>query len=82
MPEFEAYCESKKICLDEDRIDNERRVTCKFDQQVMDNNVCSFVLDNFVPFTVVETQSFRKIFDGNFDTLFSLLEISSFDFVI
>lgn len=58
--EYLAYGELRKNAPVGDR----KRWSCVFSQENWESNVTAFVLDAMIPLHIVETESFRKIFDG------------------
>ncbi|XP_023314660.1 uncharacterized protein LOC106651121 [Trichogramma pretiosum] len=70
LDEYDKYLESakkrQKLSSDDtcvDIIKTKKRVTCSFDAGTFNNNIVRFILDNMVAFRVVESPSFRAIFD-------------------
>lgn len=60
VDEYKDYVKIKRA-----RIDVCRRVTCRFSQEIFEDNVTTYILENMVPLNTVEKSAFRKMFDGN-----------------
>ncbi|XP_071578926.1 uncharacterized protein [Temnothorax nylanderi] len=59
--EYEEYAQQKKMKVIHEA--EQYKTYCHFSQAQFEENVINYILENIVPFSTVESKSFRKIFD-------------------
>lgn len=60
--EYEAHINAKKLKTEEEN--SAYKSSCVFSQIKYEKNVVNMLLENQLSFRLVETDSFRKVFDG------------------